>query len=109
MTKIFVFGTLKSNRHSNYLMRESKLLEHRWLNDHALYEVGGFPAALPKEGHRVKGEVWKVTDPMVLEDLDIYEGHPDLFERSQVPGEDFEIYYYKHKVYDTRLIKSGEW
>ena len=48
---------------------------------------GHFPGVIDSaSGHRVAGELWRVTN-RVFQELDIIEGYPDFYTRKMVPTE----------------------
>lgn len=76
MTKVFVYGTLKSGRHNNYLLQSSRLLGEFITEQPCLLTTVGFPYLIPKDcatAASVLGEVYEVDDG-VMEDLDCLEG-----------------------------------
>lgn len=52
-----------------------------------MLNLGHFPGVIDSaSGHRVAGELWRVTD-RVFKELDIIEGYPDFYTRKMVPTE----------------------
>jgi gamma-glutamylcyclotransferase (GGCT)/AIG2-like uncharacterized protein YtfP len=123
MIKVFVYGTLKSSYHNNYLLEGSQFISEAisvgkyWLID------GGIPYAMPPSNddwqgleYPIKGELWEVEDH-VLHRLDQLEGHPDWYKRAfrkfridEYVEEDAWIYEYEHDdVNQTRLAQVTEY
>jgi gamma-glutamylcyclotransferase (GGCT)/AIG2-like uncharacterized protein YtfP len=83
-----------------------------------LYDLGEYPGLLEGDGI-VKGEVFTLRDPSVLQRLDRYEGCVDgnpgasLFIRRlvQVPGQrgDCWVYYYNGSAARESRIRGGDW
>lgn len=86
-----------------------------------LYDLGEYPGAKPDHRHQVKGELYRLTDPVkALALLDNYEDyvslrrHDSLFVRepAQVTLEDGTlqtawVYFYNRPVDDSHLIAEG--
>lgn len=75
---LFVYGTLRT---SIEIPVKEQIQGHVELIGEAeikgnLYDMGGYPAAVPAEDGVIKGEVLKITDPeKVFGALDTYEGY----------------------------------
>jgi len=56
-------------------------------NQFDMLNLGHFPGVIDSaSGHRVAGELWRVTSK-VFKELDIIEGYPDFYTRKMVPTE----------------------
>jgi len=56
-------------------------------NQFDMLNLGHFPGVIDSaSGHRVAGELWRVTSD-VFRQLDIIEGYPDFYTRKMVPTE----------------------
>ncbi|MDD4081108.1 MAG: gamma-glutamylcyclotransferase [Eubacteriales bacterium] len=82
---LFVYGTLKRGEAMNILLprHSANLLGQARLQGYALYDLGAFPAILPREGESVLGECYAIN-PSSLPGLDRYEGEGSLYLRRQV-------------------------
>lgn len=87
MTYVFVYGTLKRRYGNNCLLRTSEFVgEAATIEPMCIYDVGipvvtlAKTAELKEYALPIVGEVYRVSDS-VLSDLDILEGHPDLYTR----------------------------
>ncbi|XP_058248596.1 gamma-glutamylaminecyclotransferase C-like [Hemibagrus wyckioides] len=93
MTHVFVYGTLKKGQPNYYRMMdtakgEAKFLARaRTVDKYPLVIAGKynipFLLNVPGEGQRVQGEIYCVDDPM-LKFLDLFEGCPQMYQRTRV-------------------------
>ena len=87
MTKVFVYGTLKSGGAIRGLDGQAgaELLGDAVTTDasYTLFDLGSFPAVGIKGNNKIKGEVWEVDDK-VFASLDAIEGYPDFYDRKQI-------------------------
>ena len=96
---VFVYGTLKTGGGNNHLLRDSKSLgEAVTVGDNYTMRNGGFPMVVAEGISHVKGELFEVTDPEVLDDLDWLEGVPHHFDR----------HYTEFKVLNDEPMFDGE-
>lgn len=76
-----------------------------------MLNLGHFPGVVDSaSGHRVAGELWRVTS-RVFRDLDIIEGYPDFYTRKMVPTDHgiAWMYYLPQNVYqDNHTQKITE-
>ena len=110
--KVFVYGTLKDGHGNNAWMPEgAELLTRDTVHNHAIYDLGPFPAVTKEVGEYVIGEVWEVSS---LDRLDILEGYPELYNRKVVQTESgHEVWMYfmhslEHEFY-TAPVEGREW
>lgn len=77
-----------------------------------LVDFGEYPGLLRGGGGRVHGELYAVPDALVPE-LDLYEDHPDLFERTEIAladGSRAEAYLVSERLAAGRpRVASGSW
>lgn len=79
---VFVYGTLKTGGYNHSLMGNSKSLgEAITVGANYTMRDGGFPMVASQGDSHVKGELFEVTDPEVLQRLDWLEGVPHHFDR----------------------------
>lgn len=88
-TKVFVYGTLKKGnniRGLDSLCADAKLIgeAETQRDSYSLFDLGAFPAVSPGGVHRIKGEVWEISEQLLNEQLDSIEGYPDFYNRKQV-------------------------
>lgn len=94
MTKVFVYGTLKKGYHNHYLLEDSIFLgEDKTYLSYVLLNCG-FPYMCIEENqpdhiaYQVVGEVYEVSCPKVLADLDRLEGvRYNHYSRETIPTE----------------------
>jgi gamma-glutamylaminecyclotransferase len=84
-TLLFVYGTLKRGGSNSRLMGNSKYVGSASVAPgKTLFTNGNYPMMVESaEGNGVDGEIFEV-DERTLASLDRFEGHPNLFKRSQV-------------------------
>ena len=108
---VFVYGTLKRGHGNHYWMPEdAELIGKDTLKNFNIYDLGPFPAVVPEIGEYVIGELWEVES---LENLDILEGYPELYNRKVVKtqsGYDAWVYYMSTINFDTaKSVDGKEW
>lgn len=84
-TKVFVYGTLKTGGGNNRLLRSSTSLGlATTLEDTFTMFDGGFPYVIDEGILKIRGELFEVSDPITLSNLDRLEGVPSHFCRRNV-------------------------
>lgn len=93
MTHIFVYGTLKKGQPNHYRMFDGAngeaefLASARTVQKYPLVIAGKYNVPflldVPGEGHRVRGEIYRVDDRM-LKFLDDFEMVPTMYQRTLV-------------------------
>lgn len=82
---VFVYGTLKKGFGNHAILRESKFVKEDMLPISALSGIG-FPFATFTDDPTaplLKGEIYEVTDESTLRRLDMLEGSPDWYVRTE--------------------------
>lgn len=101
---VFVYGTLKRDKHNHYMMGNS-----RYLRDIELPVKGilywndkrNFPHFVEDEsGDFITGELYEVDEQTALS-LDIFEGNPKYFRRKSCQFESQQVFYYEYVGYQT--------
>lgn len=110
-TLLFVYGTLKRGQSNHGQLRGARWLGQASLRGFCLYDLGPFPMAIAGEG-TIKGEI--VALPWeALEDLDVFEGCPRLYQRSQFPLLDGRLVWvyvgHPRQVRHVPRLPGGEW
>ena len=118
---ILVYGTLKAGHGANSVMQgRSEYVGEDRING-KMYSLGGFPGfkAVAEAGARfhpeepaVTGEVYRITDEILPDMLDNYEGYPNYYGRSQYRTEEGRtvwVYEYNPDVHESLLIEDGVW
>ena len=116
MSKIFVYGTLKRGLRAHHFLEKHQaefLKEARTSPEYHLYAVGWFPGMVhdPDREGGVSGELYEV-DETCLNALDVYEGAPTLFARSEIVMDDGEkviTYLFQRDVSESSHVKDGVW
>lgn len=89
MSKVFVYGTLKSGgeiRGLNSFGDGAVIVGKAKTTypDYQMVDLGSFPGVLMGGTNYIQGEVWEVSDD-VAEQLDAIEGYPDFY--NKIPTE----------------------
>ena len=117
MTKVFVYGTLKTGGAIRGLDGQpgAELVGDAVTTDskYSLFDLGSFPAVGIKGKNKIKGEVWEVEDN-VLAALDRIEGYPDFYNRKQISSSKGNTWIYyipgieeEHDIYRDITKISG--
>lgn len=82
---LFVYGTLMRGMPNNDLLADSKFIAEVTAESAKLIDLGYFPGMIEAvtSPSGVVGELWEVSKE-ALDQIDVLEGHPDLFVRSKV-------------------------
>jgi gamma-glutamylaminecyclotransferase len=110
---IFVYGTLRSGFHNNYLLMNAKLIGKGKTKTKMAMFISGIPYVnRSSPEYQIVGEVYSVDDS-TLKRLDSLEGHPDWYKREPEPiimddGEEIiaELYLNDNS---KNLAKSGDY
>ena len=118
MNLLFVYGTLKSSFDTPMAIKLRENAE--FICDGyvygELYDLGEYPGLIvPKSEKRTKvfGEVYRVTNPSLMQELDEYEGVPFYYDRRliQVHGDQKSMvawgYIYKKQLQNSTFIQDG--
>ena len=73
-----------------------------------MLHLGHFPGVIDSaSGHRVAGELWRVTN-RVFRELDLIEGYPDFYTRKMVPTEHgiAWMYYLPESVHEDQFTQK---
>lgn len=122
MPLVFVYGTLMRERANNPVMRRlgCRFVSTALTQDpRVLVDLGPYPALLARVGTesvRVAGEIWEL-DEAALDELDAFEGCPDLYSRERVTLETEGARTVEAFVYvlagpapaDARVIATGRY
>lgn len=82
---IFVYGTLRSGFHNNYLLDGAKLIGKGKTKTKMAMFLSGIPYVnRSQEKYQIVGEVYEVDDS-TLKRLDRLEEHPDWYKREPEP------------------------
>jgi gamma-glutamylaminecyclotransferase len=89
MVKVFVYGTLKRGDHIRGLDRISTDINYLGEattadTSYSLYDLGAFPAVTMQGNNKILGQVWEIPEQVLEDQLDLIEGYPDFYTRSQV-------------------------
>ena len=110
---VFVYGTLRQEEvNHDLLVRARFVAEARTEPCFELFDLGAFPAMSVDGQTAVVGEVYAVDDA-TLARLDHLEGHPRLYQRTQIrleDGQEVQTYLMdRARVRGCVRIASGDW
>jgi len=113
MNVVFVYGSLQRGECNHRMMKGARLLRSaKTAPAFDLFDLGSFPAMVARGDAPVVGELYEVDD-VLLKRLDVFEGHPRFYERTEIQLEDgttAEAYLMpRSQVRGTRRIVSGSW
>jgi gamma-glutamylaminecyclotransferase len=117
--RLFVYGTLMTGEANRHMMAGARLVgpaatiaSFDLLDCSHLADYGCFPGLRPGGATSVKGQLYLVDDQR-LTALDVFEGHPDLFTRGDVPlagGGWAQAYLVAGQRFaGAALIPGGDW
>lgn len=118
---VFVYGTLRRGERADLSRKPNNTFITKDRINGNLYNLGWFPGVTDltpveeggfKEGPTVTGEVFQIDDPSLCRILDLYEGHPDFFNRIKVSTENgltVWVYEYPNDVSCAEPIPGGDW
>lgn len=114
--RVFVYGTLKRGEALNDCMEGEFICTSSTLQpEYTMFDLGSYPAVIPRGNRRIWGEVYEVT-PKQLENIDLIECVPDLYVRSRIKltnGDLAFIYFLAPdvaaKVTEYTEIVMGDW
>lgn len=108
---VFVYGTLLQDEINHSWLVGSEFLGADQLANAELFNLGDYPMIVPGNG-LVQGEVYRVS-PLVLQQLDILEEHPNYYQRDLVTlqsGRIAFVYWGSAKfTASSPAISSGCW
>lgn len=116
MTKIFVYGTLRTRESRNHVLRNADFLGmYNSLPLYTMYDLGSFPCISEGGKTKIVGELYEVDD-YTLDVLDMIEGHPSFYTRKEIllaesdglAMKDYTEAYFLDKKGSPK-IKSGDW
>lgn len=83
---LFVYGTLKRGERNHRLIADQRFVGKAvTAASYRVYDLGPYPGLVRVDvtGMNVSGQLWEVSD-CCLDELDDFEGVPDLFDRRRV-------------------------
>lgn len=84
MTRVFVYGSLKRGFCNHRVLGASRCLGgHASAPRYTMYDLGPYPAVLPRGRGVIHGEVYEIS-ARVLAALDALEDYPRVYDRIQV-------------------------
>ena len=112
--QLFVYGTLKRGFPLNRNMRKD-LVEFikttRIGPGFTMLNLGWYPGVIRSEDGYITGELYRILNREILDNLDVVEGVPDLFNREKiiVDGIDTWIYIFNKQCRKYKTVPSGLW
>jgi len=113
MNMVFVYGSLQRGERNHRMMAGARLLRvAKTAPAFELFDLGSFPAMVARGTVSVVGELYAV-DEVLLKRLDVFEGHPRFYRRTEVgldDGTTAEAYLMaRSDVRGMRPIVCGNW
>ena len=109
---LFVYGTLRKGEGSDLSISSgAEFVSEDDINGN-IYNLGWYPGVTIGGNNVVHGEVFKLTDASIIRQLDIYEGYPNLYDRSVVEtkgGRRVWVYTINRECGENERIQSGDW
>ena len=111
---VFVYGTLMqkagSIRSLDKFGSEAEFVSDTVTSSRQfdMLHLGHFPGVIDSaSGHRVAGELWRVTN-RVFRELDLIEGYPDFYTRKMVPTEHgiAWMYYLPERLHENQFTRK---
>lgn len=85
MALVFVYGTLKKGRGNHSILGDATFIgKGVTVEDSYTMYNGGYPMVTSDGKFHVSGELYDVDNPKTLKNLDLLEGHPNFFRRTDV-------------------------
>lgn len=121
---LFVYGTLTQNRVKNSYVIINKMLQYleNGKIKGKLYDLGEYPGAIENKEGYIYGEIYRINDPKVLDNIDEYEGYyPNKLQESLYirkittailkGGKEIPVfvYFYNKDIHNANEIPSGKW
>ena len=109
-TKVFVYGTLKEGYSNHSCLRNSPKITEGWLYGFQMWESYiPYVRKINDPESKVYGEVYEVTQDILINNLDVLEGHPYFYERIFIPDQLGGVWIYLCEKGGRNLVKSGIW
>lgn len=108
---VFVYGTLRRGGRNNYMLADADFLCRHWTRPQfTMFQLGTFPAVVPRGSTAIAGEIYRVSDRLfgLLDELECY---PQVFfrERIETPAGDSWMYIYNRLVGTEHEVEHGDW
>jgi len=114
---IFIYGTLRRGGRAHHLMAGAEFLSDGTIQGR-LVHVDQYPGLIRDSEHRVKGELYRVSDELIKE-LDHFEGcfeSPIHYTRESVEvllgngeSQEADVYVFQQLKPHHERIESGDW
>jgi len=112
---VFVYGTLKRAYWNNRLLKGAKFIGEAITTQPYPMVCGGIPYLfnIPGKGHVVQGEIFEVTDPEMMANLDRLESHPHGYIRTPLKvllngttETDVFVYFFSRSDFRDEMLKD---
>lgn len=106
--KVFVYGTLMKGENNHHFLENSKCLGIAAIEGYEMYNIGWYPAIIPREG-TIPGELYEVHESD-MRNIDMLEGEGSLYIRKCKETTDKSLAYIYEYAQDTEgLEKIDSW
>jgi len=117
LQRLFVYGTLKRGHYNHTVLGDSHYIgKDSVYGAFALHDLGSFPGVVTDTtvNREIFGEVYELTDPEIVKDVEYLEGYPTFYYRLPIVttnGAECEMYvlYNESRIRAKSIIEDGEW
>lgn len=112
MIKFFTYGTLRKGESRHNILEHFNaefISSTTTAPEYKLFDLGSFPGMTANGNCAITGEVYNLPEEALIT-LDMIEGHPDFFYRTEIKLQDGTIAISYLFPYEGSIeIKSGDW
>lgn len=108
---VFVYGSLRQGMGNHRVLGDAEFLGNATIEGWAMVSLGAYPAIYRCDGLSVIGEVYRCDD-LTFARLDLLEGYPSFYNRSQVAtawGDAWVYHFEGSKVKGLPAVVGGDW
>lgn len=114
--QVGVYGTLKKGHGANRLLETARFVKAGYYKiPYQMYDIGSYPALMPDSKiNKIYLEIYDV-DRGTLENLDRYEGYPNLYKKHLLNLDEEEVTIYvggdtiKNHIPNCNIVKNGKY
>lgn len=108
--KVLVYGTLLSGMRNHHLLLEAEFVADYEIEGFLMLDLGMFPGCIRAEGYSIQAELYNINKE-ILDNLDILEGYPNLYDRIIIETEDgpAHMYILNELVGKFGIVPNGDW
>lgn len=114
--KVGVYGTLKKGFGANGMLATSRFVKSGYFQiPYQMYDLGAFPALVPdSKMNKIFLEIYDV-DRSTMQQLDRYEGYPNLYKKHLINLEEDEVTIYvggdsiNNQIETCNIVENGKY